>query len=431
MYLFHKTFEAFTVEPTCRKNLKIPEFVFNSSINTRLSFLAGLFDTDGYLKANANKPYSDFAIASKSYALASDLVLLLGTLGVKASYRLDFNKTYQKYYYIVNIPQQGLYDLGVLGLADYLVVPRKKEAITQRLLNKPMKRKMKPATFIQLEKGKTEKVYDITVDQDPEFYASGHLVHNCLAVVYGANAARLSMNTGRPIAEHDAEIKAYKKTYPGLPKYMNDSETSAKLEGIVKTRFGRIRHLPLAKEYWEQYGENLNNRWRMHASCHPDPEEGKRLYNQRHVLWAEKRKLSQKKKQTPEDLDRLEELNELIKETEIELRMASDDLGGKIYSKFRNMMNNAKNSPIQMSAAHIANAAAIKFSQLLKANNIDGWPCMQVHDEITAIVREDQAEFAAVHCLQEAMENNWVTEQINIPILAEPLIADKLSEAKD
>jgi DNA polymerase I-like protein with 3'-5' exonuclease and polymerase domains len=101
-----------------------------------------------------------------------------------------------------------------------------------------------------------------------------------------------------------------------------------------------------------------------------------------------------------------------------------------MYYKFRNYLNNSKNFPIQATAAHVCNAALIKLSRLFKKNKIDGWIALQVHDEITCIVREDQAEFAS-ELLKESMEKNVITERIDIPILAEPIIADSLADAKD
>jgi DNA polymerase I-like protein with 3'-5' exonuclease and polymerase domains len=105
------------------------------------------------------------------------------------------------------------------------------------------------------------------------------------------------------------------------------------------------------------------------------------------------------------------------------------DFGGEMYYKFRNYCNNAKNFPIQATAAHVCNAAMIKLSKLFKKNSIDGWLALTVHDELCCIVKDDQAEFAA-ELLQDSMQNNWVTEKIDVPILAEPIIADNMAEAK-
>jgi DNA polymerase-1 len=106
-----------------------------------------------------------------------------------------------------------------------------------------------------------------------------------------------------------------------------------------------------------------------------------------------------------------------------------EERGSSLYYEFRNQMNNAKNFPIQSTAAHITNAALIKLARLFKKHNIDGWICLQIHDEIVAYAREDQAELAA-QLLKQAMEDNEITNQIDIPIIAEPAIGNNFAEVK-
>jgi DNA polymerase I-like protein with 3'-5' exonuclease and polymerase domains len=155
---------------------------------------------------------------------------------------------------------------------------------------------------------------------------------------------------------------------------MANQERAAMRFGVVKTKFGRVRHLPGAKELYKKYGTRI----------------------------LDKRYMTSK---------------------------YGADFGGEMYYKFRNYMNNSKNFPIQATAAHVCNAALIKLSKLFKKNQIDGWIALTIHDEITCIVKEDQAQFAA-ELLQESMEKNWVTAKIDVPILAEPQIADNFAEAK-
>lgn len=195
-----------------------------------------------------------------------------------------------------------------------------------------------------------------------------------LAVVYGANAWRISALMGVDPDEAQQIIDNYLSSYPMLKTYMAERERAAMRYGMVKTKFGRVRHLPGAKEFYKKYGTRVMDKRYMVSK-----------YGQ--------------------------------------------EFGSEMYYKFRNYLNNSKNFPIQATAAHVCNAALIKLSKLLKKNNIDGWIALQVHDEITCIAREDQAEFVA-ELLKDSMENNWVTEQIDIPIIAEPQIADNLADAK-
>ena len=196
-----------------------------------------------------------------------------------------------------------------------------------------------------------------------------------LAVPYGANAWRVAALMGIPVEDAQEIVDNYLDSYPELKKYMADQERSAMRRGMVRTEFGRVRHLQGCRELYKKYGTRVMDKRAMKARL-------------------------------------------------------GDDLGNEMYYKFRNYLNNSKNFPIQATAAHVCNAALIKLARLFKKNKIDGWIALQVHDEITCIVREDQAEFAA-ELLKDSMEKNWVTERIDIPILAEPIIADSLADAKD
>lgn len=251
-----------------------------------------------------------------------------------------------------------------------------------------------------------------------------------LAVPYGANAYRLSMETGRSVKEHQEEIDKYLGAYPGLVDYMKTQEESAAKMGYVKTKFGRIRHLPKAKELYNTYGKDIFKRFQM-ALKFSGPE-GAKLNEELKDIRAElKNPDFDFLADEPEDSILLQEYNALRKQEE-KLKKRIEKLGEEgisLYGVFRNCMNNAKNSPIQMTAAHAANAGAIKFCSALLTEELDAWMCLQVHDEIVAIAREDQADRVA-ELLQDAMENNWVTRKIPLPILAEPAIGLNLAEVK-
>lgn len=141
----------------------------------------------------------------------------------------------------------------------------------------------------------------------------------------------------------------------------------AKTKGEVKTAFGRARHLKEAKTIYTLYGDNVLD-----------------------YKWA--------KKNGYED----------------------------IRKKFKNALNNSKNFPIQGLAAHIVNRAMIAIARKFKEYNIDGYIALTIHDEITCIVNEKQADLAK-NIVQDCMEN---TTKISIPLTAEPLIADNWGDSK-
>lgn len=194
-----------------------------------------------------------------------------------------------------------------------------------------------------------------------------------LAVPYGANEYRIAGLMNIPPEEAKQIIDNYLDSYPELRTYMEDQEWEAITTGKVRTKFGRVRHLREAKVMYERYGHDLFHKGKM-----------KKKY---------------------------------------------DEAGVEIYYTFRNLMNNAKNFPIQSTAAHVANAALIKLADLFVEHEIEGHICLQIHDEITCLVKEKHAELAS-RLLKEAMEDNVITQQIDIPILAEPLIAENFAEAK-
>lgn len=195
-----------------------------------------------------------------------------------------------------------------------------------------------------------------------------------LAVPYGANAGRISGLMKKEFKEAQDIIDAYLDAYPGLKDYMSRQEEDAKYNGCTSTNFGRVRHLPHAKELFDKYSTRLYNKKSMQQRC-------------------------------------------------------GEKEGSEIYYEFRNLLNNAKNFPIQATAAHVTNASLIMLADLFDENEIDGWISLQVHDEITCIVRDDQADLAS-KLLQKSMEENWVAKEIDVPMIGVPQIAVNLAEAK-
>jgi DNA polymerase-1 len=210
-------------------------------------------------------------------------------------------------------------------------------------------------------------VYDITVDDVHEFYACNIRVHNCLAVVYGAEAGRIASLMGVDYAEAESIIQAYLDTYPELKRYMDSCDSSAKRHGMAKTQFGRVRHLPIAKQLHQRYGERLLDR-----------------------RWAKQ-----------------------------------NDMGDTRY-KLKNALNNAKNFPIQGLAAHIVNRAMLATVREFRKRSLQAYIAMSVHDELCCIVNDKDAEEAA-KVLKYCMEN---TTLLSVPLSTEPLIADNWADAK-
>lgn len=188
-----------------------------------------------------------------------------------------------------------------------------------------------------------------------------------LATVYGASPSRIAQLLDKPYRDAANLIDLYLDAYPDLKKYMNKCDYLAKTKGCVKTDFGRIRHLNEASIIYYLYSDKI-----------------------------------------------------------LDYKWASSTGKEDIRRRYKNLLNNAKNFPIQGLAAHIVNRALIATSKSFIENNIDGFIINQIHDEITCLVRDDQALQAAT-LLKNCMEN---TTKIAVPLIAEPIIADNLANAK-
>jgi DNA polymerase I-like protein with 3'-5' exonuclease and polymerase domains len=188
-----------------------------------------------------------------------------------------------------------------------------------------------------------------------------------LAVVYGAEAGRISQVLDCSFEEAQEIIDNYLDAYPGLVQYMKDCDKQVATQGFIRNKFGRVRHLPEAKRLAQTYGKRLLDK-----------------------KWARENDLSE------------------------------------VRWHLKNYLNNGKNFPIQSTAAHIVNRAMLSATRKFKEHNIDAQIVAQVHDEITVIAKEEQANQAS-NLLKEAMEN---TTKIEVPLSAEPLIANNWAEAK-
>ena len=100
-----------------------------------------------------------------------------------------------------------------------------------------------------------------------------------------------------------------------------------------------------------------------------------------------------------------------------------------VRALFKGELNNSKNFPIQTLAGHITNKSMLDMARFMRDIHMDGWVCLQVHDEISCYVREADA-VAGSKLLRKSMEDNDYAKMIDIPMIADPLIADNLKEAK-
>lgn len=188
-----------------------------------------------------------------------------------------------------------------------------------------------------------------------------------LAIVYGAEAGRISKLLGCSYQEAEDIIEMYLGKFSGLISYMEQCDKQVCKTGMIKTRFGRARHLSEAKNIYFKYGMKILDR-----------------------RWSKNNGLS-------------------------EMRWT-----------FKNLLNLAKNFPIQGLAGHITNRSMLAIAREYKKRNLGFSIRAMVHDEITSIGPKDQA-LEAKEIVQDKMEN---TVKLTVPLKAEPLIADNWADAK-
>lgn len=189
-----------------------------------------------------------------------------------------------------------------------------------------------------------------------------------LAAFYGAGGSRISQVLGCSIEEAEQLLKGYMEAFPGIKKFIERSHYSATKTGMIKTIFGRVRHLNRCKELHDLYGHELQN-----------------------YFWARKRNLLQERKE------------------------------------YKNLLNNAVNFQIQGTAGNIMNRAMLLTARRLKENNLDAHIIMTIHDEQIIEVREDQAKVAA-NIIKESMEN--AVDLGKIKLKATPIIGNTYGDCK-
>jgi DNA polymerase I-like protein with 3'-5' exonuclease and polymerase domains len=175
-----------------------------------------------------------------------------------------------------------------------------------------------------------------------------------LAVVYGAGAGRIASLMGISFFEAQKIIDKYLDAYPRLRDYMEDQREKAIHDGEVRTSFGRVRNLKEVKYMWNKYGRQLDNKQLMMVKMGGARAE---MYYEDY-LYYRKSKYNADKSKARKAYAKFKELGEE---------------GSRTYYKFRKLVNNSRNFPIQGTAAHIANASAIKLAREIKNNNLDAW----------------------------------------------------------
>lgn len=211
-------------------------------------------------------------------------------------------------------------------------------------------------------------------------------------------------------------IDAYLGKLSNLKRSMDDADFRATTFGFVQTIIGRRRHLQYAKAIQDVLTEvgldytdvkdGVLKELKNPTASFTNPKTGIKIYLAEELL----HKIAVK---TGIDIEKIKE----------------KDNWKYIRALLKNELNNAKNFPIQGLAGSITNRGMLDTTRHFKQNSINGWVCLQIHDEIVSYVETHKAEFGA-QLMQNGMEHNIFTAKLDIPMVAEPVVCDNLKDAK-
>lgn len=371
--------------------LLIPDFILNAERSTRLSYLAGLLDTDGCVTK-----YNSASITTKDPIFALHIGTLVQSLGHLSNVEVTFNKKYQKNYYRVHLRKTINSELR--GYMSY-------EKKIARLTDSKQEPTVHPNTVRKIVPlGEIAGLLDIEVDSaDHSFFVHGVRTKNSVNFLknYGGGAKKLAQTLGVPLVEVEKKdgtrikvapdyVKGYSEKYDelycGVTKFRETMSDFAARNGYVETILGRRRYLPNHGKLRTELSE-LNNRIERGLSMRRfgnwGPEKEKKLSD----LLSRKRKVS------------IEYFHEQ--------RVAS-------------------NTPIQGSAADIMNAAMVKIDEYLRSEGDATKMILQVHDELVFIAPEERAE-KDLDKIRDIMET---VVQLSLPIKACGKIGKRWSDCK-
>ena len=195
-----------------------------------------------------------------------------------------------------------------------------------------------------------------------------------LGIRYGMKDVKLSYTLNISKEEAQQIIDNYFDSFPGLKEAMDGYLNEVKRQGTVTSKFGRVRHLPRAREIYRKFGDAI-----LDFKALP------RI--------SFKHKIS------------MEELKSVRKE-------------------YNNLLNNALNFPIQSAAASLVNRAAIAMSKQFLVERLDAWVSLQIHDQL--VISSSSACIDRVkEIVQDCMEN---TNKLAMPLVAKPEIAYNLKD---
>lgn len=219
-----------------RRTLKIPDWLLNAGIRTKVEFIAGVYDTDGSVVRDGT-----LSMVTKSWVFAQDLTVLMRSIGMHYTTEAIWNKTYKKHYYRINIPVRHGWEF----LRGKLWLKSKSERI-----KKPAHVFRERENSVRLVKSiGPGQVFDLNVDHpDHLFCCSGLTCRNTTNFLtgYGGGAFGLQSSLAEqgvylPLEECERIVEALFDTYPGLRKHIGLYKRFILDNGCAVSITGRVR----------------------------------------------------------------------------------------------------------------------------------------------------------------------------------------------
>lgn len=132
------------------EKLMLPDEVFRAKKSARLAFLAGLFDTDGYIAASPNSGSKSgvswrIGYAARYRTLVEDVARLMQKLGVKVGQIYEQDSEYNTRMYVIKPNIRSFLDAGC-----YFHIKRKINRLADYVKHTRYQRYVKPSETIML-----------------------------------------------------------------------------------------------------------------------------------------------------------------------------------------------------------------------------------------------------------------------------------------
>ena len=197
-----------------------------------------------------------------------------------------------------------------------------------------------------------------------------------LGIAYGMTGYKLQFEINVSESEANQLVQDYLAAFPALARWMHETHDTALRTGVIRSQFGRIRHMGRAKQIFAKYGSRILNGLELWKHMHENP--------------------------------------------------IAYDLAKQEAKELKNYINNAYNFQIQSLAASIMNRNSIAIVRELRRLGLRSKLIMQVHDEMVFEAPQDEVQ-QLCSIVQRIMQENI---KLSVPLRTYPEIGQNFRECK-